>query len=98
MQKGELKRRIAEYTYRTMRWGQNHLPPGIRSLVGVLFMVGGMLFGSAGDALELRLLPAGATFPLASLAPGAFLGLAALVAAHNLRQRRSRRQARDPES
>jgi electron transport complex protein RnfE len=71
-----------------------------RELVGqgTLFAGAGMLFGGAGDALELRLLPAGATFPLASLAPGAFLGLAALVAAHNLRQRRSRRQARDPES
>ena len=42
MQKGQLKRRIADYTYRIMRWGQNRLPPGIRSLVGVLFMVGGV--------------------------------------------------------
>ena len=44
MNAAEIKRRIAEYTYRTLYWGQNHVPPGVRSLIGVVFMAGG-LFG-----------------------------------------------------
>ena len=42
MQKGELKRRIADYTYRTLSWGQNHVPPGMRTIIGIAFMVGGV--------------------------------------------------------
>jgi hypothetical protein len=30
-------------TYRTLRWGQRYLPPGVRTLVGVALMVGGVL-------------------------------------------------------
>ena len=38
----DLARQIAGYTFRTLRWGRDHVPPGIRSLIGVLFMVGGV--------------------------------------------------------
>jgi hypothetical protein len=30
-------------TYRTLRWGQRYLPPGIRTLVGLALMAGGVL-------------------------------------------------------
>ena len=39
----DLKQRIAGITYRTLRWGRDHVPVGIRSLIGLLFMVGGVL-------------------------------------------------------
>ena len=31
-------------SYRILKWGRDHVPFGVRSLVGVLFMVGG-IFG-----------------------------------------------------
>jgi len=39
-----LKTRIAGICYRVLKFGQDKLPPGIRSIVGLLCMVGG-LFG-----------------------------------------------------
>ena len=38
-----LSQRIAGITYRTLRWGRDHVPPGIRQIIGLLFMVGGVL-------------------------------------------------------
>jgi electron transport complex protein RnfE len=55
---------------------------------GTLLAGAGMLFGSAGESMEIRLLPEGVSIPLASLAPGAFIALAALIALRNLRQQR----------
>jgi hypothetical protein len=43
MNSAEFKRRIALYTYRILHWGQNHVPPGVRSVIGVVFMVAGVL-------------------------------------------------------
>jgi hypothetical protein len=37
-----LKTRIAAICYRVLKFGQDKLPPGIRSIVGLLCMVGGM--------------------------------------------------------
>jgi hypothetical protein len=37
-----LGQRIAAFTYRTLVWGRDHVPPGIRSLLGVMFMIGGV--------------------------------------------------------
>lgn len=37
-----LRRRIAKTTLRTLQWGERHVPVGVRSLVGVLLMVGGV--------------------------------------------------------
>ena len=37
-----LKQKIAGFTYRTLEWGRDHVPPGVRTLVGLLFCVGGV--------------------------------------------------------
>lgn len=42
MKRAELRRRIAGITYRTLHWGQNHVAPGVRSVLGVLLMIGGV--------------------------------------------------------
>ena len=38
----DLKQRIAGFTYRTLKWGRDHVPAGIRSILGILFMIGGV--------------------------------------------------------
>ena len=40
--RGQLAQRVAGVTYRLLKWGHDHVPIGVRSLVGVLFMVGGV--------------------------------------------------------
>lgn len=55
-----LRQRIAAYTYRTLRWGRDHVAPGIRSLIGVAFMVGGV-FGFL-PILGFWMFPLGAAF------------------------------------
>ena len=55
-----LKQRIAGYTYRTLRWGRDHVPPVIRSVIGLLFMVGGV-FGFL-PILGFWMLPLGVAF------------------------------------
>jgi hypothetical protein len=60
MNRTELKRQIAEYTYRIMHWGNRHVPTGARSLLGVLLMVGGV-FGFL-PILGFWMLPLGVAF------------------------------------
>ena len=67
MEKGELKRRIAEYTYRTLSWGQNHVPPGMRSIIGFAFIVGGV-FGFL-PILGFWMLPLGVAFVALDVPP-----------------------------
>ena len=55
-----LRRRIAGYIYRTLRWGRDHVPPGIRTVVGALFMVGGV-FGFL-PIVGFWMLPLGVAF------------------------------------
>ena len=55
-----LKARIAAYTYRALVWGRDHVPTGIRSLIGLLFMVGGV-FGFL-PILGFWMLPLGVAF------------------------------------
>lgn len=62
-----LRRRIAGYTYRTLRWGRDHVPPGIRTVVGVLFMIGG-IFGFL-PILGFWMLPLGAAFVALDIPP-----------------------------
>ena len=38
----DLGQKIAGITYRILKWGKDHVPPGVRSVLGVLFMVGGV--------------------------------------------------------
>ena len=67
MDRAELKRRVAEYTYRLMHWGNRRLPPGIRPLVGFLFMVGGV-FGFL-PVLGFWMLPLGVAFVALDVPP-----------------------------
>ena len=62
-----LRRRIAGYIYRTLRWGRDHVPPGIRTVVGALFMVGGV-FGFL-PVLGFWMLPLGAAFVALDIPP-----------------------------
>ncbi|MEM7221063.1 MAG: hypothetical protein AAF515_22070 [Pseudomonadota bacterium] len=38
----DLKQQIAHWSYRILRWGRDRVPPVIRSIVGVLLMIGGV--------------------------------------------------------
>ena len=55
-----LKQRIAVLTYRTLKWGRDHVSPGIRSLVGIGFMIGGV-FGFL-PVLGFWMFPLGVAF------------------------------------
>ena len=35
------KRKVARIAFNTLKWGRDHVPPGARTLIGVLLMVGG---------------------------------------------------------
>ena len=59
-EKRDFGQRIAGITYRTLRWGRDHVPPGVRTLIGVLFMVGGV-FGFL-PILGFWMLPLGVSF------------------------------------
>jgi hypothetical protein len=37
------KQRIAEITFRLLRWANDHLRPGVRSVVGILFVLLGLI-------------------------------------------------------
>ncbi len=37
-----LRRRIASTTLRTLKWGDRHVPPGVRSVLGAVLMVAGV--------------------------------------------------------
>ena len=37
------KRKVARIAFNTLKWGRDHVPPGARTLIGVLLMVGGVL-------------------------------------------------------
>ncbi|MCE2461074.1 MAG: hypothetical protein J4F38_09880 [Pseudomonadales bacterium] len=38
------RKNIARITYATLKWGDNHVPFGLRSGLGVLFLIGGVLW------------------------------------------------------
>jgi len=38
------KQRVAEITFRLLRWAHDHLRPGVRTLVGIVFILGGLLW------------------------------------------------------
>ncbi len=62
-----LRRQIARYTYRTLRWGRDHVPPGMRSVIGLLFMVAGV-FGFL-PILGFWMLPLGVAFIALDIPP-----------------------------
>ena len=42
-QEPTLSQKIAGWTFKTLIWGRDHVPFGVRSIIGLLFMVGGVL-------------------------------------------------------
>ncbi len=56
----DLKQKIAGFTYRALKWGRDHVPPGIRSLIGILFVIGG-IFGFL-PILGFWMIPLGLAF------------------------------------
>lgn len=34
---------IARFTYVTLKWGDDHVPFGLRSVIGVIFVIGGVI-------------------------------------------------------
>lgn len=38
-----MRRQLAATTYHTLRWARDHVAPGVRSLLGVVLMLGGVL-------------------------------------------------------
>ena len=67
-----LRQKIRRFTYRTLIWGRDHVPPGVRSLLGVLFCIGGV-FGFL-PVLGFWMLPLGLAF-IALDVPGLRSGL-----------------------
>ena len=59
-QRPDLALRIARFTYTTLKWGRDHVPAGVRTLLGLLFMVGGF-FGFL-PILGFWMLPLGLAF------------------------------------
>ena len=62
-----LSQRIAAFTYRTLRWGRDHVPPGVRTVIGLLFMVGGV-FGFL-PILGFWMFPLGLAFVALDIPP-----------------------------
>ena len=63
----DLGQKIAQITYRTLKWGKDHVPPGIRSILGLLFMVGGV-FGFL-PILGFWMFPLGLAFVALDIPP-----------------------------
>ncbi|MDG2278196.1 MAG: hypothetical protein P8L31_09580 [Pseudomonadales bacterium] len=66
-QSPDLGQRIAGVTYRTLKWGRDQVPPGIRTLLGIAFMIGGV-FGFL-PILGFWMLPLGAAFIALDIPP-----------------------------
>lgn len=58
--RAKLRHKIRRFVLRTLLWGRDHVPPGIRSLIGVLFCIGGV-FGFL-PVLGFWMLPLGLAF------------------------------------
>ncbi len=55
-----MARKIAGFTYRILQWGHDRVPFGVRSVLGVMFVIGG-LFGFL-PVLGFWMLPLGLAF------------------------------------
>lgn len=60
MSDNALRRRITSITYRALYWARYHVAPGVRSLLGLLLMVGGV-FGFL-PVLGFWMFPLGVAF------------------------------------
>ncbi len=59
--------RIARAMLAAFQWGRDHVPPGVRTLIGLLLMVGGV-FGFL-PILGFWMLPLGLAFVLLDIPP-----------------------------
>ena len=66
-QEPTLKQRVAGITYRTLRWGRDKVPAGLRIPLGILMMIGGV-FGFL-PILGFWMLPLGAAFVALDIPP-----------------------------
>ena len=63
----DLGQRIAAITYRMLKWGRDHLPRGVRSLIGILLMICG-IFGFL-PILGFWMFPLGIAFVALDIPP-----------------------------
>ncbi len=63
----DIKLQLTRWIYRTLCWGRDHVPPGARSVIGVLFMIGGV-FGFL-PVLGFWMLPLGMAFVALDVPP-----------------------------
>lgn len=66
-EQSNLQRQAKAFSYRVLMWAKTKLPPGVRSIVGLLFMVGGV-FGFL-PILGFWMLPLGLALIALDLAP-----------------------------
>lgn len=64
---GDLRYKINRITLATLVWGRDRVPPGIRSLVGIAFMIGGV-FGFL-PVLGFWMFPLGVAFVALDVPP-----------------------------
>ena len=67
MNRTELAQEVAGWMYRVLHWGNTHVPPGFRTLLGFLFMIGGV-FGFL-PVLGFWMLPLGVAFVALDVPP-----------------------------
>ena len=61
------KRKVARIAFKLLKWGRDHVPPGARTLIGVLLMVGGV-FGFL-PILGFWMFPLGLAFAALDIPP-----------------------------
>ena len=61
------KRKVAGIAFSTLKWGRDHVPPGVRTLIGALLMVGGV-FGFL-PILGFWMFPLGLAFAALDVPP-----------------------------
>ncbi len=61
------KRKVARIAFNTLQWGRDHVPPGVRTLIGALLMVGGV-FGFL-PVLGFWMFPLGMAFAALDFPP-----------------------------
>jgi len=61
------RHRLVIAAYRLVRWAQRRLPPGVRTLLGIVFMIGGLL--GFLPILGFWMLPLGVALVIADFPP-----------------------------
>ena len=83
-----LRGKVSELAHRILRWADQRMPVGVRSVIGVVFMIGGV-FGLL-PILGFWMLPVGAALVALDI-PWTRHRIRRWMAMHEARARRSRR-------